>query len=204
MGCALCIRCALSIHQKECRKSLGCVLYIGACYIPENTVYDIISINVASREGCFFLSLVLRLVVATVTSVPTHPSLHATYVNFRLRVSQQICLARTLSSITTTLGETKSVRWSYSCTGLDKLPVILERRHTRWLGWQPQKISLSLFLRHETRVRPEGLSLKNPQRPHSGSNPRPSCLQRSASTSCTTVYPIKTRGLLDIVDLKAY
>jgi hypothetical protein len=39
MGCALYIRCALSIHHKECRKSLGCVLYIGARYLPENTVY---------------------------------------------------------------------------------------------------------------------------------------------------------------------
>jgi hypothetical protein len=33
------MRCALSIHQKECRKSLGCALYIGALYLPENTVY---------------------------------------------------------------------------------------------------------------------------------------------------------------------
>jgi hypothetical protein len=32
MGCALYIRCALYIHQKECRKSLG------ARYLPENTV----------------------------------------------------------------------------------------------------------------------------------------------------------------------
>jgi hypothetical protein len=39
MGYALYIRCALSIHQKECRKSLGCALYIGARYIPENTVF---------------------------------------------------------------------------------------------------------------------------------------------------------------------
>jgi hypothetical protein len=38
MGCALYIRCALSIHQKERRKSLGCALYIGARYVPENTV----------------------------------------------------------------------------------------------------------------------------------------------------------------------
>jgi hypothetical protein len=30
--------CALSIHQKEYRKSLGCALYIGARYLPENTV----------------------------------------------------------------------------------------------------------------------------------------------------------------------
>jgi hypothetical protein len=37
MGCALYIRCALSIHQKECRKSLGCALYIGASYLPKNT-----------------------------------------------------------------------------------------------------------------------------------------------------------------------
>jgi hypothetical protein len=29
MGCALYIRCALSIHQQECRKSLGCALSIG-------------------------------------------------------------------------------------------------------------------------------------------------------------------------------
>jgi hypothetical protein len=28
MGCTLYIRCALSIHQKECRKSLGCALSI--------------------------------------------------------------------------------------------------------------------------------------------------------------------------------
>jgi hypothetical protein len=39
MGCALYIRWALSIHQKECRKSLGCALYIGARYLPENTVF---------------------------------------------------------------------------------------------------------------------------------------------------------------------
>jgi hypothetical protein len=32
------MRCALSIHQKECRKSLGCALYIGARYLPEKTV----------------------------------------------------------------------------------------------------------------------------------------------------------------------
>jgi hypothetical protein len=38
MGCALYIWCALSIHQKECRKSFGCKLYIGARYLPENTV----------------------------------------------------------------------------------------------------------------------------------------------------------------------
>jgi hypothetical protein len=38
MGCTLYIRCALSIHQKECRKILGCALYIGARYLPENTV----------------------------------------------------------------------------------------------------------------------------------------------------------------------
>jgi hypothetical protein len=30
--------CALSIHQKECQKSLGCALYIGTRYLPENTV----------------------------------------------------------------------------------------------------------------------------------------------------------------------
>jgi hypothetical protein len=39
MGCALYIRCALSIHQKKCRKRLGCALCIGARYLPENTVY---------------------------------------------------------------------------------------------------------------------------------------------------------------------
>jgi hypothetical protein len=55
MGYALYIRCALSIHQKECRKSLGCALYIGtrytlgasylyikyigARYLSENTVF---------------------------------------------------------------------------------------------------------------------------------------------------------------------
>jgi hypothetical protein len=38
MGCGLYIRCALSIHQNECRKGLGCALYIGARYLPENTV----------------------------------------------------------------------------------------------------------------------------------------------------------------------
>jgi hypothetical protein len=37
MGCVLYIRCALSIHQKECRKSLGYVGNIGARYLPENT-----------------------------------------------------------------------------------------------------------------------------------------------------------------------
>jgi hypothetical protein len=35
MGCALYIRCALSIHQNECRKSLGCALYIGARYLKK-------------------------------------------------------------------------------------------------------------------------------------------------------------------------
>jgi hypothetical protein len=39
MGCTLYIRCALSIHKNECRKSLGCALYIGARYLQENTVY---------------------------------------------------------------------------------------------------------------------------------------------------------------------
>jgi hypothetical protein len=38
MGCALHIRCSLYVHQKECRKSLGCALHIGARYLPENTV----------------------------------------------------------------------------------------------------------------------------------------------------------------------
>jgi hypothetical protein len=33
MGCALYIRCALSIHQKECQKVWG------ARYLPENTLY---------------------------------------------------------------------------------------------------------------------------------------------------------------------
>jgi hypothetical protein len=27
-----------NVNQKECRKSLGCALYIGARYLPENTV----------------------------------------------------------------------------------------------------------------------------------------------------------------------
>jgi hypothetical protein len=40
MGCALYIRCALSIHQKECQNSLGCTLYIGARYLLENTVFN--------------------------------------------------------------------------------------------------------------------------------------------------------------------
>jgi hypothetical protein len=30
--------CVLSIHQKECQKSLGCALYISVRYLPENTV----------------------------------------------------------------------------------------------------------------------------------------------------------------------
>jgi hypothetical protein len=38
--------CALSIHQKECRKSLGCALYIGARYLPENTV----TINISFQQ----------------------------------------------------------------------------------------------------------------------------------------------------------
>jgi hypothetical protein len=37
------VGCALSIHQKECRKSLGCVIYIGARYLPENTVIPVIT-----------------------------------------------------------------------------------------------------------------------------------------------------------------
>jgi hypothetical protein len=41
MGCALYIRCALSIHQKTCRKCLGCALYIGSRYILENKVCGI-------------------------------------------------------------------------------------------------------------------------------------------------------------------
>jgi hypothetical protein len=40
MGCALYIRCALSIHKKECRNSLEWALYIGARYLPENTVFN--------------------------------------------------------------------------------------------------------------------------------------------------------------------
>jgi hypothetical protein len=39
--CALYIRCVLSVHQKECRKSLGCVLYIGVHYLAENTVHPL-------------------------------------------------------------------------------------------------------------------------------------------------------------------
>jgi hypothetical protein len=42
MGCALYIRCALYIHKKEYRKSLGWALYIGARYLPENTVLRVI------------------------------------------------------------------------------------------------------------------------------------------------------------------
>jgi hypothetical protein len=33
--------CALSIHQKECQKSLGCVLYISARYLSENMVIQV-------------------------------------------------------------------------------------------------------------------------------------------------------------------
>jgi hypothetical protein len=42
MGCALYIRSALSIHKKECRKILGCALYIGTRYLPENAVIILI------------------------------------------------------------------------------------------------------------------------------------------------------------------
>jgi hypothetical protein len=38
MGCALYIRCAFSIYEKECRKSFGCALYISVRYLQENTV----------------------------------------------------------------------------------------------------------------------------------------------------------------------
>jgi hypothetical protein len=31
--------CALSIDQKDCRKSLGCALYIGARYLSENRYF---------------------------------------------------------------------------------------------------------------------------------------------------------------------
>jgi hypothetical protein len=56
MGCALYIRCALSIHQKECRKSLGCALYVGARYIPENT--SILDVDTCRRDGtCAFLAV---------------------------------------------------------------------------------------------------------------------------------------------------
>jgi hypothetical protein len=51
MGCVLYIRCALPIHQKECRKSLGCALYIGVCYLLENTVYFKVFCNT-----CYFSS----------------------------------------------------------------------------------------------------------------------------------------------------
>jgi hypothetical protein len=30
--------CALSTHQKECWESLGCALFIGVRYLPENMV----------------------------------------------------------------------------------------------------------------------------------------------------------------------
>jgi hypothetical protein len=36
--------CALSIHKKKCRKSLGCALYIGARYLPENMVNFFITV----------------------------------------------------------------------------------------------------------------------------------------------------------------
>jgi hypothetical protein len=56
MGCALYIRCALSIYQKECRKRLGCVLYIDARYLPENTVilkslHVFRTLRYSSRDG---------------------------------------------------------------------------------------------------------------------------------------------------------
>jgi hypothetical protein len=49
MGCALYMRCTLSIHQKECRKSLGCPLHIGARYLPENTVNSDIKLYMFCR-----------------------------------------------------------------------------------------------------------------------------------------------------------
>jgi hypothetical protein len=47
--------CALSIHQKERRKSLGCALYIGARYIPENTVLNFCAISGMCRWTGFGL-----------------------------------------------------------------------------------------------------------------------------------------------------
>jgi hypothetical protein len=85
------------------------------------------------------------MVVATVTALSTHPSLGASNVNFLIRVSQQICWARTISTPTTTLCVIKSIACGYSCTGLDRLPRFLDNRQRRWLSCRPQKISLALF-----------------------------------------------------------
>lgn len=156
------------------------------------------STSIVSREYCF--SLLFDGCSYHYSANPPIPSHLPRQLE---RISQQICLARTLSTLTTTLAVVKSVRWSYSCTGLDRLPGYLDSRHTRWLSCQPQKISLALFF-VKGWVRPERLSVKNPQWSHCESNPRPFCLQRTASINCSTAYPIKICGLLDIVDLKYY
>jgi hypothetical protein len=44
--------CALSIHQKDSRKRLGCALYIGARYLPENTVCSCVKlVNIVEMLG---------------------------------------------------------------------------------------------------------------------------------------------------------
>jgi hypothetical protein len=39
LGCALYIRCAVSIHHKGCGKVWGARYTLGARYLPKNTVY---------------------------------------------------------------------------------------------------------------------------------------------------------------------
>jgi hypothetical protein len=54
MGCALYIRCALSIHQKECRRSLGCALYVHRCALSTGkygTLAHTIKMNIFNFNG---------------------------------------------------------------------------------------------------------------------------------------------------------
>jgi hypothetical protein len=55
--------CALSIHQKECENSLGCALFIGVRYLPENTVPSFLTIKdicYELKKTVFFLCSVVE------------------------------------------------------------------------------------------------------------------------------------------------
>jgi hypothetical protein len=45
LGCALYIRCAVSIHHKGCGKVWGARYTLGARYLPKNTVYSKVCIG---------------------------------------------------------------------------------------------------------------------------------------------------------------
>jgi hypothetical protein len=91
MGCPLYVRCALSIHQKKFRKSLGCALYIGARYLPENALISSEKIR-AFYETCCLLSCLQRTATGAYlekaesdqTSPPCFPN-NTTNIIFLLR-----------------------------------------------------------------------------------------------------------------------